>query len=126
MMSSVAFADDVAIETCADGAGKVVVGVSGHKYCKSNNTMNWWNAVSWCDALGRRLFDLSGCSCGNTTADCRGKCPELVNIGGDKAIWCMSSRTSTNAHYVQLPAGTLGGDNNLKRSNSNLVYAFCY
>ena len=27
--------------TCADGAGTIVIGVSGYKYCLSNKTMNW-------------------------------------------------------------------------------------
>lgn len=34
MMSCVVFAEDITIETCADGAGTVIIGaVSGHKYC---------------------------------------------------------------------------------------------
>ena len=77
MISSVTFADDT-VETCANGAGTVVIGaVSGHKYCNSKNGMNWWNAVTWCDGLGRRLFDLSDCACSDTTANCVNKCPEL-------------------------------------------------
>ena len=81
MISSVAFAED-AVETCAGGAGTVVVGaVTGHKYCHGKKKMDWWNAYAWCDAMGRRLFDISDCACGNVTADCDNRmCPELVGV----------------------------------------------
>ena len=65
--------------TGADGAGTIVIGVSGYKYCLSNKTMNWWNAVAWCDAMGKRLIDLNtDCGC-NGTVKCEGYCPEIGN-----------------------------------------------
>ena len=113
-------------ETCANGAGTVITGaVTGHKYCKSNGTMNWWNAHAWCDALGRRLFDRSDCACGNTTADCaNGKCPELVGVGGEQWIWT-STPTPTGSSYAYIVSLSSGHivDNYYR---SNLFSAFCY
>ena len=104
MMSSVAFADDT-VETCANGAGTVVVGaVSGHKYCKSNSTMNWWNAFAWCDAQGRKLFDISECACSNTTADCIYNCPEMNNVG-TMAIWTLTACDKKSNYRVGLSSG---------------------
>lgn len=48
ILSSSAFAD----ETYANGAGTIITGlISGHKYCKSNTKMNWWNAYIWCEGI---------------------------------------------------------------------------
>ena len=112
-------------ETCANGAGTVITGaVTGHKYCKSNGTMNWWNAHAWCDALGRRLFDRSDCACGNTTADCtNSKCPELVGISKGHA-WTATPDGSTRAYYIDLSSGSLYSDGNSIRTQP--VYVLCY
>lgn len=126
MLSSVAFADDTTtIETCADGAGTVVIGaVSEHKYCLSNEGMNWWNTVSWCDAQERRLFDRSDCACGNTTADCRGKCPELVGVGGEHWIWTASSASDSGNYHIFLATGIFDGGAN--RERGYIKRALCY
>ena len=61
--SSVALTEDTTTETCANGAGAIITGhITGDKYCKSNKTMNWWNAVSWCDAQNKTLIALSDCA----------------------------------------------------------------
>ena len=36
-------------------AGTEIKGKNGHFYCKSNETMNWWSAGTWCEAQGRHL-----------------------------------------------------------------------
>jgi len=103
MLSSVAFAEDTT-ETCADGAGVVVTGaVSGHKYCRSKQSMNWWNAYAWCDALGRRLADRSDCACGNTISDCaNNQCPELSGVGNFWA-WTGTPSKTGESYYVYPP-----------------------
>ena len=85
MMSSVAMAEgETTVETCANGAGTLVTGKSGYKYCKSNETMNWWNAVAWCDAIGKRLIDLNtDCGCSGTVR-CDGYCPEIGNTATER------------------------------------------
>jgi len=80
MISTVTLANDTtSTKTCANGAGTVITGVvTGHKYCKSNVVINWWNANAWCDAQGRRLFSMDDCtySVTGTTA-----CADLVGVG---------------------------------------------
>ena len=109
MMSCVVFAEDITTETCADGAGTVIIGaVSGHKYCKSNKGMNWWNAMAWCDGIGRRLFERSDCACSATVSDCRAKCPELTGVSvGDtySLVWTATPYTDTNAYFISLVSG---------------------
>ena len=120
MMSSVVLAQEV--ETCANGAGTVVVGVvTGHKYCMSNKTMNWWNAVSWCDGQGKRLFDRSDCACDSEKADCvNNLCPDLKN-GIDRGVWIGTAVDSTRSYYIQMWYGVLRDYEN----RSSLFYAMC-
>ena len=103
IISSLAKADDT---TCANGAGTLVTGKSGYKYCKSNEGMNWWNGYVWCDALGKRMFDLNtDCGC-DGMINCQGKCPELTGVGSH---WVWTSATSgiDNAHDIELSSGRI-------------------
>ena len=43
-------------ETCE--AGSLQTGENGHVYCRSNNSMNWWSAYTWCQAQGRHLASM--------------------------------------------------------------------
>ena len=102
MMSSAVFADDTTTpETCANGAGTVVIGaVTGHKYCMSNNNMNWWNAMAWCDAQGRRLVSLNNCGC-SSTVSCNNICPEFKISDNNIWIWT-STPVNTTSYGVSL------------------------
>ena len=124
IMSSVAMAEgETAVETCAGGAGTILTGKSGYKYCRSNKTMNWWNAYVWCDALGKRMFDLNmDCGC-NSLTSCRSSCPEMV--GNETDIWTMNSVDETRFYFVyagSIIANTGNGD----RSNGGMLRALCY
>lgn len=79
LFSSVALAEEATTETCANGAGFILKGaVTGHAYCLSNNIMNWWNAVAWCDGLKMELASRADCACSDTTGNCAdGRCPEF-------------------------------------------------
>lgn len=126
LTSIMALADDgTTTETCANGAGRVITGaVSGHKYCKSNQVMNWWNAHAWCDALGRRVFDRSNCSCGDITADCAGnKCPDLKGVRDSEYIWTATPRDSSHVYVVYLSSGLVYND---YRINYTHYSALCY
>lgn len=125
MMSSVVFAEDT-VETCANGAGVVITGaVTGYKYCKSNQQMNWWNAYAWCDAIGKRLFDLNDCGCSGTT-NCNGKCPELLAEASTGRIWTINvylnsysgAVTTSNAAVYRFE------HNDLRRGNA-AYFALC-
>ena len=109
IMSTVALADDTTT-TCANGAGTVITGaVTGHKYCKANRGMDYWNAYAWCDGQGRRLFDLSDCACSDTVSDCSGKkCPELNGVAATNVyVRTSTPSSSTHAYHVYLYNGTV-------------------
>ena len=111
MVSSIALADDTTTETCANGAGTIVIGaVSGHRYCRSTNTMEWWNAYAWCDSMKTRLFDLSDCACGTTTADYVNKCPEMTKVDTTTWSWTKVPFGADNAYVVNLKTGETRGN----------------
>ena len=128
LFSSVALAEETTPETCANGAGTVITGaVSGHKYCRSNHFLNWWNAYAWCDSMNSRLFDLSDCACNTTTTDCKNKCLEITNVDTTTWSWTKAPFGPDNAYVVNLKTGQVR-DNYYKRNagwdfNS---YALCY
>ncbi len=129
-LSMMIFTTEIAAETlesCANGGGTVVTGaITGHKYCKSNNAMTWWNAYVWCDGQGKRLFSLTDCqySITSTTA-----CPEIVGVSTDKPwIWTATLLGSSKANYANLSSGivNVSGYNYSQRSDDTHYRAFCY
>ena len=127
MISTVTLAEDTTTtETCANGAGIVIEGAvadangNKHKYCRSNQQMNWWNAVSWCDALGRRLFSLDDCAFSVTSTT---TCNDLKGVVvGEVWIWTSTPSGDSNAYRVNLSSGTINGS----RYRDNYLYALCY
>ena len=131
MVSMSALADDTTTETCADGAGTVIEGAvadangNKHKYCMSNNIMNWWNAVSWCDAQGRRLFSMDDCAFSSTSGT--SGCPELKGIGGNQWIWTATPNGSSLAYIVTLSSGYFHGNRTRNGYDIGInYYALCY
>ena len=124
MISAMAFAEDTTTtQTCANGAGTVITGaITGHKYCKSNSTMNWWNANAWCDALGRRLFSIDDCEFSSTSGT--SKCHDLNGIG-DGWCWTGTPRGSAHAYDINLSSGDFNGNGDRGIGFSS-YYAFCY
>lgn len=104
---STVIADDAVSTTpemCSNGTGTIVIGaVTGHKYCKSNQRMNWWNAYAWCDAQGRQLFNMDSCMCSGIT-NCQGVCLELMAVGSGW-IWSSTPRPAPLAYGVLLSSG---------------------
>ena len=89
-------------QSCAGGAGTIVVGaVSGVSYCRSHVGMNWWNAVSWCDSQGKQLFDLTDCGC-SWQVNCQNRCPEIkFNDSNGFWHWSQTSNGMTNAYVIE-------------------------
>lgn len=104
MISSVTMAEeDTTPETCANGAGTVFVGkVSNHKYCRSNKTMNWWNAVSWCDSIHMEPFDLNDCHWEQVTS--LSNCPEATGIS-DGMFWTATLTQDNKRHVIEAYSG---------------------
>ena len=122
-ISSVGFAEDTTTETCANGAGTVITGVvSGHKYCKSNTNMTWWNAHAWCDALGRRLFSLDDCEYSSTGTT---GCNDLKGGGGNSFVWTATPNGNSSAYRVNFSTGVLSI---FRRASYDVYgnYALCY
>ncbi len=135
MVSTIALADDTTttVETCANGAGTVVIGaVTGHKYCNSNTRMNWWNAWSWCDALGRRLFAATDCACSSTNCSSWIVCPEMKGVTSNPDY----THTDVSWTGIPWPGSTSKACNvsfktgHLSNANDNYkpstYYALCY
>ena len=90
-------------ETCANGAGTIVVGaISGREYCMSNESLNWWNSQAWCDAIGRTLFSLDDCEC-STGINCTDRCPELNSVTTTRDFaWTKTPVDEANAYLILL------------------------
>lgn len=106
--SSISFASETSTETCANGAGTIIVGkITGHKYCMSHKNLNWWNAHAWCDALGKRLFSLDDCAC-NSSRDCYSMCPEMAIQDPGWAVTA-TPKSETSVNNIRLSDGYIGG-----------------
>lgn len=116
-ISPSSFAEET-LDVCANGVGTVITGVSGHKYCKSNTYMNWWNAYTWCDVQGRRMFSMEDCSCDALT-NCEGICPELKGATNE---WSWTITPSGVATSYLVTSGHIKNTN--KRSEH--FRALCY
>ena len=127
MMSSVAMAEgETTVETCAGGGGTLVTGKSGYKYCKSNKAMNWWNAVAWCDAMGKRLIDLNtDCGC-NGTVKCEEYCPEIGNTSTE-GICAWTTRADNAETITGVWLNNYNGSFNrwIRREFVGNIYALC-
>ena len=115
----------MAIE-CTKANGTEIMGKNDTVYCKSNQAMNWWTALGWCQAIGKTPFRYpQDCSCVGercyvTTVDC----PNLEGVGDNINIWTAIPHDSSWAYRVNLSSGnfTFGGTDGRNHKN----YAFCY
>ena len=109
-------------------AGTEITGKNGHVYCKSNDSMNWWSAATWCEAQRRHLASMEE-MCPDTGSNNAwdgsigsGKCANLNGVGS-KYGWSSLASGSSDAFYVILSNGTVGTH---VRNTSPDLYAFCY
>ena len=125
LTSTVATAEDTTVETCANGDGTVIVGViTGHKYCRSNMKMNWWNAYAWCDGLKRRMFSMDDCQSFNATEFV---CNELKDSGGSGWCWTANPSGSSKSYYVNAASGFSNPNTHAHdRRSDTYDYALCY
>lgn len=123
--SSISLAQET--DTCVNNAGIVVTGIiSKHKYCMSNQKMDFWNAYTWCDAQGRKLFILDNCEC-SVERNCINRCPEVAYLLGENAkdcyFWTATQRSEQHPYSVYLPYSYTEHSWHTKK---HLNHALCY
>lgn len=111
-------------------AGTEITGKNGHVYCRSNSSMNWWSAGTWCEAQGRHLASMEE-MCSDTGEGLNnawdgstgsGKCANLNSVGsGD--VWSSLASGSSYAFFVYLSNGYVDKTN---RDHGSNPYAFCF
>lgn len=122
MISSIVVADDTNT-ACADGSGTIVIGaVTGHRYCKSNRSMNWWNAFSWCDGQKKQLVSLDDCAYSSQTG--YGVCPEL-KVGIQQHIRTQTPYSNSASYTVYLENGTIGHGHSYSYGDGIFGFALC-
>ena len=96
-------------------AGTEITGKNGHVYCKSNNTMNWWSAATWCEAQGRHLASMEE-MCPDTGSNNAwdgstgsGKCANLNGVGSGEVLSSLAYGNS-NFFYLNLSNGSVYND----------------
>ena len=93
-------------------------------FCKSNGTMNWWSALTWCDAQGGNLATFTGMCPGAAPAsnNVEGACPALQGVVGTSQ-WAWSGYP-VGANYA-LGVNLLSGAVYYYARYVNSHYAFC-
>ena len=114
-------------------AGTEIKGKNDHVYCKSNRTMNWWSAGTWCEAQGRHLATMEE-MCPDTGEGLNnawdgstggGKCANLNGPVTDvNSVW--SSLASEGRYVFNVGLHDGGVNSRASRSTSNVYFAFCY
>ena len=92
--------------SCDDAGGIQRTGRSGNiEYCLSSQTMNWWSANSWCDAVGGTLFDIAAdCSLGAAGYIC----PQIRGMGFPVGyLWTKNVMVDGNAIVLHSSADTI-------------------
>ncbi len=111
-------------------AGTEITGKNGHVYCRSNRSMNWWSAGTWCEAQGRHLASMEE-MCPDTGEGLNnawdgstgsGKCANLNGVGSSGMALSSLASGSSNFFAVNISSGYV---DNLSRSG-NYGGAFCY
>ena len=128
-------ADDTATSSLSDDEwcpnGVVERGAHPTKrYCRSTFAMNWYKALSWCQAQGMQLATMSEVCDKSTALEDRWdgstgdkKCPNFAN--GESSfnswLWTATPYGSTFAYFVYAGSGLI-----LTNRNYGPSYAFCY
>ena len=116
------FAMSAMAEPTCNG-GKTITAKDGTTFCKSDNTMNWWSAFTWCESQNRTLAEFKTMCPGvsqapsNTTGDC----PNLQGLADSGWVWSSLAYGSDDAIIVNLSSGAV---TNYHRYNYS-SYALC-
>ena len=104
-------------ESNCSNKGGIIRTIGDKTFCSSTNTMNWWSAYSWCQAIGGRMPSIWEL------------CPEVGitqggNCGRTYTGWAWSSTPNGQNGYMWFVNGnTLKNDQT--RTLSTHVSAYC-
>ena len=134
-------ADDTATSSLSDSEwcskGVVVRGAHPTKrYCRSTFAMNWYTALSWCQAQGMHLATMSEVCDKSENSEDRWdgswldmKCPNFANGESSFNSWVWTGTanptSSTIARLVAVGTGTIS-NNSGNFARNQLFYALCY
>lgn len=93
---------------CKQANGITITGNNETTYCLSNNKMNWWTALGWCQSIGKTMFHYpNDCICNTEKCpETASECPNLKGIGTDE-IWSSTPSVDTGAYSILLQSGKL-------------------
>ena len=90
----------------ATDEGCSVTSCNGMNFCKAPITMNWFNALIWCQSIGHKLATFSNL-CPRVTGPNTSTC---TNIAGISTGWAWSDIWENNSLQVNLSSGKVEHD----------------
>ena len=100
-------------KTTADYEGCDAQTCNGYEFCKSNSTMTWWSAFTWCESNGRHLATFSEMCPGIIASlnSAEGSCRNLTNttVAGVR-VWTAYPRNSGEAFVTGLSSGAIASN----------------
>ena len=111
-------------KTTADYEGCDAQTCNGYEFCKSNSTMTWWSAFTWCESNGRHLATFSEMCPGIAPAanNTDGACPALQGFMPiSQWVWSGHPIGNNKVLMVSLSNSAIYGNH----SFDYLYYAFC-
>ena len=101
---------------------------NGTTFCKSDKTMNWWSAFTWCESQGRQLADLSVICPGvsQIPSNTSGVCPNFMGVDSGW-VWSSLALYPTSVAVVNLYNGSIFNlhYNGHTRASDNGYFALC-
>ena len=99
---------------------------NGKSFCRSNVTLNWFNALVWCKSIGHNLVSWENLCPGTPLGpnNATGACPNVKGVGGNLWGWTSAVWTSPPVLTVNLSSGAIDNDTRIGRL-AGYIYAVC-
>ena len=99
---------------------------NGASFCKSNGTINWWSAFTWCASNGLKLAKFQEMCPGvpTSTNNVTGACPNLQGSGSGW-VWSEMSNGSSYVMFLDLSSGSIVPHPYVGRNSNAHCYALC-
>lgn len=96
------FSSSVMAITCEEANGFIMKGNNGVEYCVSNNYMNWWTAIGWCQIIGKTMIQYpKDCSCAGEGCPKGVPCPNFAGMDKTLRIWTSTAIKETEAIDIE-------------------------